>query len=71
MLLVEDGSLQREILADLLKDEGFEIVQCANRQGCGVDCGRDPATNSERSLQIINLAGWMTGGESAEFARPC
>jgi CheY-like chemotaxis protein len=27
MLLVEDDALQREVLAELLKDEGFEVVE--------------------------------------------
>lgn len=31
-LLVEDDSLQREILADLLKDEGFEVVECTTAE---------------------------------------
>ena len=32
MLLVEDDSLQREVLSDLLKDEGFEVVECATAE---------------------------------------
>ena len=27
-LLVEDDALQREVMADLLKDGGFEVVEC-------------------------------------------
>jgi CheY-like chemotaxis protein len=28
-LLVEDDTFQREVMADVLKDEGFEVVECA------------------------------------------
>jgi CheY-like chemotaxis protein len=28
-LLVEEDALQREMLADVLKDEGFEVIECA------------------------------------------
>ncbi|MCW2082405.1 UNVERIFIED_ORG: CheY-like chemotaxis protein [Bradyrhizobium japonicum] len=28
-LLVEDNPPQREIMSDLLRDEGFEVVECA------------------------------------------
>jgi CheY-like chemotaxis protein len=27
-LLVEDDAFQREVLADVLKDEGFEVIEC-------------------------------------------
>jgi CheY-like chemotaxis protein len=29
-LIVEDDPFQRECLADLLKSEGLEVVECAN-----------------------------------------
>ena len=32
MLLVEDDALQREILAELIKDEGFEVLECATAE---------------------------------------
>jgi len=35
-LLVEDDTFQREILADVLKDDGFEVIEDHCR-GCGVD----------------------------------
>jgi len=28
-LLVEDDAFEREILADALKNEGFEVIECA------------------------------------------
>jgi hypothetical protein len=35
-LLVEDDTFQREVLADILKDEGFE-VRMRDCRGCGAD----------------------------------
>ena len=32
-LLVEDDAFEREILADALKDEGFEVIECATAEG--------------------------------------
>ena len=29
-LLVEDDALQREVLSGVLKDEGFEVIECTN-----------------------------------------
>jgi CheY-like chemotaxis protein len=31
-LLVEDDAFQREVLADVFKDEGFEVVECATAE---------------------------------------
>ena len=31
-LLVEDDTFQREILADVLKDEGFEVIECTTAE---------------------------------------
>jgi DNA-binding response OmpR family regulator len=31
-LLVEDDTFQGEVLADILKDEGFEVVECATAE---------------------------------------
>ena len=31
-LLVEDGACQREAFADLLKDEGFEVIECTTAE---------------------------------------
>ena len=32
-LVVEDDPLQREVKADLLKDEGLEVVECSTAEG--------------------------------------
>ena len=31
-LVVEDDMLQREALADLLKDEGLEVIECTSAE---------------------------------------
>ena len=31
-LLVEDDAFQSEILADVLKDEGFEVIECTTAE---------------------------------------
>ena len=38
MLLVEDDALQREVLADLLKDEGFEVIECSTAEAAELSC---------------------------------
>lgn len=68
MLLVEDDALQREILAELIKDEGFEVLECATAEAAELVVA---TTGPElRALITDNtLAGRMTGIELAEFAR--
>ena len=31
-LLVEEDTFQREILSDFLKDDGFEVIECATAE---------------------------------------
>jgi CheY-like chemotaxis protein len=31
-LVVEDDAFQREVLAELLKDDGFEVIECATAE---------------------------------------
>src|SRR6478735_6651109 len=68
MLLVEDDSLQREVLSDLLKGEGFEVVECATAEAAELIVA---STGKELRALITdhNLAGRMTGLELAEYAR--
>ncbi|MET4296768.1 CheY-like chemotaxis protein [Bradyrhizobium sp. LB8.2] len=68
MLLVEDDSLQREVLSDLLKDEGFEVVECATAEAAELIVA---STGNELRALITdhNLAGRMTGLELAKYAR--
>src|SRR4051812_18482422 len=68
MLLVEDDALQREILGELIKDEGFEVLECATAEAAELVV----ATTGPELRALItdnSLAGNMTGIELAEFAR--
>lgn len=62
MLLVEDE------LADLLKDEGFEVVECSTAEAAELIVA---STGAELQALVTdhNLAGRMTGVELAEYAR--
>jgi len=46
-LIVEDDAFQRECLADLLKGEGLEVVECANGEVADW-CWLKQALNFER-----------------------
>lgn len=67
-LLVEDDALQREVLAELLKDEGFEVVECSTAEAAELIVAT--SGTELRALIIDNgLAGTMSGVELAEYAR--
>ena len=55
-LLVEDDAFQREVLADVLKDEGFEVVECATAEAAELIVA---STGTELRALITdhNLAG--------------
>jgi len=68
VLLVEDDILQREIMADLLKDEGFEVVECSTAESAELIV----ATSGTELRALITdnaLAGTMSGVELAQYAR--
>jgi CheY-like chemotaxis protein len=68
MLLVEDDLLQREVISELLKDEGYEVVECATAEAAELIVA---STGTELRALITdnNLAGNMTGVELAQYAR--
>jgi DNA-binding response OmpR family regulator len=67
-LLVEDDALQRELMADLLRDEGFEVIECSTGEAAELVVATSGA--ELRALIADNgLAGEMTGVELAEYAR--
>ncbi len=69
-LLVEDDPLQREIMSDLLRDEGFEVVECATAEATELIVA---STGPELQALVAdqNLAGNMIGSDLAEHARGC
>ena len=66
-LVVEDDPFQRAFVADLLKEEGLEVVECASAEAAElvlVSTG-----NELRALVTdVNLAGNASGVELAQFA---
>jgi DNA-binding NtrC family response regulator len=68
VLLVEDDSFQREILADLLKDEGLEVMECTTAETAELIIA---TTGTELRAVVTdnNLAGEMTGAALARYAR--
>lgn len=67
-LLVEDDMLQRELVASALRNEGFEVVECAT-----AEAGEVIVTSTGVDLQALivdqNLAGAMKGADLAAYAR--
>lgn len=67
-LLVEDNSLQREVIANALAGEGFELVECTTAEAAETIV----ASTGADLLALVtdqNLAGEMTGTELAAYAR--
>lgn len=67
-LLVEDDALQREVLADILRDDGFEVVECTTAEAAELIIS-STGTELQALITDQNLAGVMTGAELAAYAR--
>jgi CheY-like chemotaxis protein len=67
-LVVEDDTLQREAIADLLKNQSLEVVECTTAEAAELVLA---AVGPELIALItdVNLDGKMTGVELVEFAR--
>jgi DNA-binding NtrC family response regulator len=67
-LLVEDDVLQRQILSDALKCQGYEVVECSSAEAAELIIA---STGNELKALVTdqNLAGHMTGVELADYAR--
>jgi DNA-binding NtrC family response regulator len=68
VLLVEDDAFQREILADVLKDEGFEVIECTTAESAELIIA-STGTELQALITDHNLAGKMSGAELAQYAR--
>ena len=66
-LLVEDDTFQREILADVLKDEGFEVIECTTAEAAELIIA-STGTELQALVTDNNLAGAMSGAELAQYA---
>ncbi|MBV8697397.1 response regulator [Bradyrhizobium sp.] len=67
-LLVEDDMLQRELMADLLRDEGFEVVECSTAEAAELIVATS-GTELRALITDNRLSGSMSGIELAEYAR--
>ena len=67
-LLVEDDPLQREVMADLLKDEGYEVVECSTAEAAEMIVATS-GTELQALITDNTLAGTMSGVELADYAR--
>ena len=68
ILLVEDDAFQREVLADVLKGEGFEVVECATAEAAELIVA-STGTELQALITDHNLAGEMSGAALAQYAR--
>jgi len=67
-LLVEDDALQREAMADSLKLEGLEVIECSTAEAAELVV----ATSGAELLALVTdnaLEGSMSGVELAAYAR--
>lgn len=67
-LLVEDDSLQREVLTDILKGEGLEVIECTTAEAAELVLA---TTGLELRALVtdVHLDGEMSGIELAEYAK--
>jgi DNA-binding NtrC family response regulator len=67
-LVVEDDSLQREVLADILKKEGLEVIECTTAEAAELVLA---TTGLELRALVtdVHLDGEMSGIELAEYAK--
>lgn len=68
ILLVEDDAFQREVMADILKDEGFEVIECETAEAAELIVA---STGTELQALVTDhkLPGAMSGIALAEYAR--
>jgi DNA-binding NtrC family response regulator len=67
-LLVEGDALQREAFADLLKDEGFEVIECTTAEAAELIIASS-GTELQALITDQTLAGAMSGAQLAQYAR--
>ncbi|WP_234681633.1 response regulator [Bradyrhizobium monzae] len=65
-IVVEDDDIQREMLALLLKERNFEVLQCEDAETAALAL---KAKHPTLMVTDFNLAGKMDGVDLAHFAR--
>ena len=68
ILLVEDNAFQRDLLANVLRDEGFEVIECTTAEAAELIIA-STGTELQALITDHNLAGKMSGAELAHYAR--
>ena len=67
-LVVEDDATQREMIALLLEESEYHVIQCESAEAAALVLDRMGSTLS-LLMTDVNLAGRMTGAELAAIAR--
>ena len=67
-LIVEDDPLQRIFLADLLKEEGLDVVECASAKAAELVLG-STGTELRALVTDVNLGDGTSGIELAHYAK--
>ena len=67
-ILVENDVLQREVLAEVLKGDGFEVVECSTAEAAELVVSTS-GTELRAVITDQHLDGQMLGSELASFAR--
>ena len=67
-LVVEDDILQRETLADLLKDEGLEVIECTSAEAAELVVA-STGTELKALVTDVSLSGGMSGVQLAQYAK--
>lgn len=67
-LVVEDDAFQREVVSDLLRDNGLEVVECSTAEAAEIVLATT-GTELRALVTDVNLAGPMSGVELAAYAK--
>jgi len=67
-LLVEDDAFQREVLAGVMKEEGFEVIECTTAEAAELIIA-STGTELQALVTDHNLGGQMSGAALAQYAR--
>ncbi len=67
-LIVEDDAFEREFLADLLRSEGLEVVECANGEVAELVLA-STGPKLRALVTDVELGGEMSGVQLAQYAK--
>ena len=67
-LVVEDDTLQRETLTDLLKDEGLEVIECTTAEAAELAVV-STGTELKALIADVSMGVAMSGSELAQQAK--